>query len=148
MEMKPATAEKRTASMFEKFAVWVQKNAITVFPVSTGCCHSFGALKQEGVEPAFNPHHADVLVVSGTLSNKAAVVVRRIYEQMPVPKYVIAWGGCAISGGLFAESYAVVKASDVVPVDVNIAGCPPDAAAVREGLKKLRRIMETKTAGE
>ena len=150
MEIKSDAVRRKgkKSEALKAFAAWVQKNALTVFPVSTGCCSGFGLLKQEGVEPAFNPHHADVLVVSGTISHKAAGVVRRIYEQMPSPKYVIAWGGCAVSGGLFANSYAVVKASDILPVDVSVPGCPPDEKAARAGLEELCRIMENKTSGE
>ncbi len=131
----------------KKIAIWAQKNAISAFPVSTGCCHDFSRLQQAGAELVFNPHHADVLVVGGVLSLKAAVAVRRIYDQMPSPKYVIVWGGCAAEGGLFSGSYAVAHPADVLPVDVYIPGCPPDDAAVAEGMAALRHVIEKKTAG-
>lgn len=127
------------------FIAWAQGNAVSAFPVSTGCCCCFSQLRQAGAEPVFNPHHADVLVVCGVLSNKAASAVRRIYDQMPCPKYVIALGSCAASGGLFANSYAVANVKDILPVDVFIPGCPPDTGAVSVGLEALRRVIRTKT---
>ena len=135
---------KAALTALKTLAAWAQTNAVTVFPVSTGCCCSFGQLQQAGAEIVFNPHHADVLVIGGTLSRKAAVAVRRIYDQMPSPKYVVAWGGCVADDGLFAGSYAVVRAADVLPVDVSIPGCPPDADAVAEGMAALRRVMREK----
>ena len=132
---------------FKTFVAWAQKNAVSAFPVPTGCCCCFGQLQQAGADPVFNPHHADVLVIGGTLSHKAAVAVRRIYDQMPAPKYVIAWGSCAASGGLFADSYAVANVADIVPVDVFIPGCPPDASAVAAGIKELQRVIEIKVKG-
>ncbi|MBO4521106.1 MAG: NADH-quinone oxidoreductase subunit NuoB [Alphaproteobacteria bacterium] len=128
----------------QTFIAWAQGCAVSALPVSTGCCCCFSQLRQAGAEPVFNPHHADVLVVGGFLSNKAAFAVRRIYDQMPCPKYVIALGSCAASGGLFANSYAVADVKDILPVDVFIPGCPPDAKAVSEGMKALRRAIRTK----
>ena len=140
---------KLAAEALRNFAVWAQKNAVSAFPVSTGCCFGFDLLRQAGAELVFNPHHADVLVIGGALSLKAAEAVRRIYEQMPGPKYVVAWGSCAAEDGLFSGSYAVARPSDIVPVDVYIPGCPPDAAAVAEGMAALRRVIEKKmTEGE
>lgn len=132
------------AVTLKAFAVWVQENAVAAMPVSTGCCSCFGQLQQSGVEPVFNPHHADVLVVSGALSNKAAFVLRHIYEQMPSPKYVVAMGTCAANKGLFAHSYAVADVADIVPVDVFIPGCPPGAKEMAEGLRALRRVIRDK----
>ncbi|MBR1778462.1 MAG: NADH-quinone oxidoreductase subunit NuoB [Alphaproteobacteria bacterium] len=126
------------------FAAWVQENAAAAMPVSMGCCSCFGQLQQVGVAPVFNPHHADVLVVSGALSNKAAFVLRRIYDQMPSPKYVIAMGTCAVNKGLFAHSYAVADVADIVPVDVFIPGCPPGAKEMTEGIRALRRVIRDK----
>ena len=131
----------------QTFIAWAQGNAVAALPISTGCCCCFSQLQQAGAEPVFNPRHADVLVVGGALSNKAAFAVRRIYDQMPYPKYVIALGSCAVSGGLFANSYAVANVKDILPVDVFIPGCPPDAKAVSAGMKTLRHVIRTK-AGE
>ena len=74
------------AVAFQTLAAWVCAQAETGMPVSTGCCSCFAQMNRAGMEPVFNPHHADVLVVNGALSAKAAVVARRIYDQMPTPK--------------------------------------------------------------
>ena len=135
------------AMTLKAFAAWIQENAITAVPVTTGCCSCFNQLRQAGTEIVFNPRHADVLIVSGALSNKAAFVLRRFYEQMPSPKYVIAMGTCAVNKGLFASSYAVTDVSDIIPVDVYISGCPPCTKDMEEGMRALRCVIRNKTKG-
>jgi NADH-quinone oxidoreductase subunit B len=91
-----------------------------------------------------SPRQADVMIVAGTLTDTMAPILRRLYEQMPDPKYVIAMGGCAISGGPFADSYSVVKGVDtVVPVDVYIPGCPPRPEALIDAFLKLRALLRS-----
>jgi NADH-quinone oxidoreductase B subunit len=91
-----------------------------------------------GVRLAPNPRHADIIVVTGALNKKAAERLRRLYEQTPSPKYVIACGACAISGGVFTDSYPLISRADrVVPVDVYVPGCPPRPEAILYGIKKL-----------
>jgi len=91
-----------------------------------------------GVKLAPNPRHADVMVVTGAVTKKAAERLKRLYNQMPSPKFVIAVGACAISGGVFAGSYSVVNGADkVVPVSMYVPGCPPRPEAILYGIVKL-----------
>jgi NADH-quinone oxidoreductase subunit B len=92
-----------------------------------------------------SPRHADVMIVAGTVTEKMAPLLKRLYDQMPEPKYVMAMGSCAISGGPFADSYSVVRGVDeIVPVDVFIPGCPPRPEALIEGFLALKAKLRNK----
>jgi NADH-quinone oxidoreductase subunit B len=97
-----------------------------------------------GFAPRASPRQSDVMIVAGTLCNKMAPALRKVYDQMPEPRYVISMGSCANGGGYYHYSYSVVRGCDrVVPVDIYVPGCPPSAEALLYGVlllqKKIRR---------
>ncbi len=101
-------------------------------------------LERFGFAPRASPRQSDVMIVAGTLTNKMAPALRKVYDQMPNPRYVISMGSCANGGGYYHYSYAVVRGCDrIVPVDIYIPGCPPTAEALVYGVlqlqKKIRR---------
>jgi len=98
-----------------------------------------------GFAPRASPRQSDVMIVAGTLTNKMAPALRKVYDQMPEPRYVISMGSCANGGGYYHYSYSVVRGCDrIVPVDIYVPGCPPTAEALLYGVlllqRKIRRI--------
>lgn len=101
-------------------------------------------IERFGAAPRASPRQADVLIVAGTLTNKMAPALRKVYDQMTEPRYVISMGSCANGGGYYHYSYSVVRGCDrVMPVDIYVPGCPPTAEALLYGIlllqKKIRR---------
>ncbi len=101
-------------------------------------------MERFGVAPRASPRQSDVMIVAGTLTNKMAPALRKVYDQMSEPRWVISMGSCANGGGYYHYSYAVVRGCDrVVPVDIYVPGCPPTAEALLYGIlqlqKKIRR---------
>jgi len=100
-----------------------------------------------GFAPRASPRQSDVMIVAGTLCNKMAPALRKVYDQMPEPRYVISMGSCANGGGYYHYSYSVVRGCDrIVPVDIYVPGCPPTAEALVYGIMMLqRKIRRTGT---
>lgn len=131
---------------------WGRSNSVWSFLLGTSCCAiefmALGAARYDmarfGFEVTRNsPRQGDVLLVLGTITHKMAPLMKRLYNQLAEPKYVVAVGGCTISGGPFKNSYHVVEGIDkVVPVDVYIPGCPPRPEAFYYGLMQLQRKMK------
>jgi NADH-quinone oxidoreductase subunit B len=97
-------------------------------------------LERFGVAPRASPRQSDVMIVAGTLCNKMASALRRVYDQMSEPRYVISMGSCANGGGYYHYSYSVVRGCDrIVPVDIYVPGCPPTAEALLYGILQLQR---------
>ena len=126
---------------------WARKYSLFPYPFATACCameymslsmspydiDRFGALL-----PRFSPRQADLLMVIGTVNQKLAPVLKRVYEQMSDPKWVMAFGACAASGG-FYDNYATVQGIDrIIPVDVYVPGCPPRPETVLDALMELQ----------
>ena len=93
-----------------------------------------------GIAPRASPRQSDVMIVAGTLCNKMAPALRKVYDQMSEPKYVISMGSCANGGGYYHYSYSVVRGCDrIVPVDIYVPGCPPTSEALLYGIMQLQR---------
>jgi len=127
---------------------WGRRYSLWVFNFGLACCaiefiatsmsrHDFIRL---GVIPfAHGPRQADLMVVSGTVTDKMAPAVKRLYDQMPEPKYVISFGACSNCGGPYWDSYCVTKGVDqIIPVDVYVPGCPPRPEALLQGILRLQ----------
>ncbi len=139
-------------STLEAMVAWGRKYSIYPFTFATACCGievmgAFGThydLARFGAEVVrFSPRQADMLLVAGTINYRMAPVLKRIHEQMLEPKWVVAMGACAASGG-FYNNYSVLQGIDkIMPVDVYIPGCPPNPEGIIDAVVAIQKIIET-----
>jgi NADH-quinone oxidoreductase subunit B len=149
--LKEATEEAKHwkgPNALEKVADWARMHSLWPMPFATACCAiefmgaacSYNDFSRFGAEVMrFSPRQADLMLVCGTITNKMAPVLRRIYDQMAEPKWVISMGACASSGGMF-NSYSVLQGVDrIIPVDLYIPGCPPRPEALLFAILELQK---------
>src|SRR6185436_7731141 len=130
---------------------WARGNSLWPLPFGTACCaiefmsmvSSHYDIARFGAEVVrFSPRQADLMIVAGTIVDKIAPVLKKIYEQMPEPKYVIAMGACATSGGFYRAYHVVQGIDEIIPVDMWVPGCPPTPDGLMYAILKLKEKIE------
>ncbi len=147
----PANYDGFLTTTFDNVVNWSRKFSLFQYPFVTACCGmeymsaacSHYDVSRFGAEiPRFSPRQSDVLWVVGTITHKMTPILKTVYNQMAEPKWVIAFGACASSGG-FYQNYSVLQGIDrLIPVDIYIAGCPPRPEAVLDGLLELQNLIQ------
>jgi len=148
---RPAPPSGFVMAKLDEAIGWARKYSVFQYPFVTACCgmeFMSVAVSHYDIDrfgwgmPRFTPRQSDVLFVVGTINHKQAPILRQVYEQMCEPKWVIAFGACASSGG-FYDNYTTVRGADkIIPVDIYIPGCPPRPEAVLDGLIKLQAQIQ------
>ena len=151
MGVKFPFADQYVTTKLDSVINWARKFSLFQYPFVTACCgmefmavyapHYDGSRFGSEI-PRFSPRQSDLLFVVGTVNHKIAPVLKRVYDQMAEPKWVVAFGACASSGGFYQNYTAVPGIDRIVPVDVYIAGCPPRPEAVLDGIIELQRLIQ------
>jgi NADH-quinone oxidoreductase subunit B len=149
------TGDGFLATRIDEIVNWGRKNSLWPMPLGLSCCAiemmamvgpKFDLARFGAEAMRFSPRQCDLMIVAGTLTWKMAQAARTIYDQMPEPKWVIAMGVCASSGGMY-RNYAVVQGVDLIfPVDMYVPGCPPRPEAVIDAILKLQKRIERERA--
>ncbi|MBL7800815.1 MAG: NADH-quinone oxidoreductase subunit B [Chitinophagales bacterium] len=151
---KGLTGEGFFATTLDQVVGLARSKSMWPLPFATSCCgiefmatmastYDLGRFGSERL--SFSPRQADMLMVMGTISKKMGPILRQVYEQMAEPRWVIAVGACASSGGVF-DTYSVLQGIDkVIPVDVYVPGCPPRPEQILEGIMHLQKLVETES---
>jgi len=138
------------ATSIDKAIGMARKHSIWPLPFATSCCgiefmatmaSTYDIARFGAERPSFSPRQADLLMVMGTIAKKMGPVLRQVYEQMAEPRWVIAVGACASSGGIF-DTYSVLQGIDkIIPVDVYVPGCPPRPEQIIDGLMRIQDLV-------
>ncbi|HMB52449.1 MAG TPA: NADH-quinone oxidoreductase subunit NuoB [Thermoanaerobaculia bacterium] len=141
----------------EKLEDWAQRHSFWPFPFGTACCaiefmstvSSHYDMSRFGSEVVrFSPRQSDILIVAGTINDKMAPVLKKIYDQMADPKWVISMGACACSGGFYRAYHVMQGIDEIIPVDVYVPGCPPSPEGLIYGILQLKeRIARDRARG-
>lgn len=149
-ELVPTDNVEYVVASIDRVMNWARTGSLWPMTFGLACCavemmHSAAARydsERLGMLFRASPRQSDLMIVAGTLTNKMAPALRKVYDQMPDPRYVLSMGSCANGGGYYHYSYSVVRGCDrVVPVDVYVPGCPPTAEALLYGLMLLQKKM-------
>jgi len=147
---QPRNRAEYVLSTLDKVVNWARQGSMWPMTFGLACCavemmHMAAARYDQdrlGVVFRASPRQSDIMIVAGTLTNKMAPALRKVYDQMPEPRWVISMGSCANGGGYYHYSYSVVRGCDrIVPVDIYVPGCPPTAEALLYGMLQLQRKM-------
>jgi len=152
----PQNKAEYVLSTLDKVTNWARQGSMWPMTFGLACCavemmHMAAARYDQdrlGVVFRASPRQSDIMIVAGTLTNKMAPALRKVYDQMPEPRWVISMGSCANGGGYYHYSYSVVRGCDrIVPVDIYVPGCPPTAEALLYGMLQLQRKMRRSRKG-
>jgi NADH-quinone oxidoreductase subunit B len=149
--LRPDEDKSFFTGKLENLVNWARGNSMWPLPFGTACCaiefmsmvSSQYDVSRFGAEVVrFSPRQADVMIIAGTIVDKMAPVLKKVYDQMAEPKYIIAMGACATSGGFYRAYHVVQGVDEVIPVDIWVPGCPPTPEGLMYGILKLKEKIE------